>query len=118
YFYKTGWFISLMILLATLVVIMLHFWRVRSYEHQQKVLKQIVDDRTGEIEKQKEVLTAQKNELSQRNELLSSQNEKITRQKEQLVGMSQKMRKMTTERLDFFTNISHEFRTPITLIVG
>ncbi|HBB00410.1 MAG: hybrid sensor histidine kinase/response regulator [Bacteroidetes bacterium GWD2_45_23] len=118
YFYKTGWFISLMILLAILVVIMLHFWRVRSYEHQQKVLKQIVDDRTGEIEKQKEVLTAQKNELSQRNELLSSQNEKITRQKEQLVGMSQKMRKMTTERLDFFTNISHEFRTPITLIVG
>ena len=118
YFYKTNWFISLMLLLGILTIIMLHYWRIRSYEHQQKVLKQIVDDRTEEIEKQKGVLTVQKNELSQRNQLLSEQNEKITRQKEQLVEMSQKMRKMTTERLDFFTNVSHEFRTPITLIVG
>ncbi len=118
YFYKTVWFISLMLLLVVLAIIMLHIWRVRSYEHQQKVLKQIVDDRTEEIEKQKGVLTTQKNELSQRNLLLSEQNEKITRQKEQLVEMSRKMRKMTTERLDFFTNVSHEFRTPITLIAG
>ena len=118
YFYKTGWFISFIVLLVIIVVTILHFWRIRSYEHQQKVLKQIVDDRTSEIEKQKGVLTAQKNELSQRNELLSSQNEKITQQKEQLVEMSVKMKKMTNERLDFFTNISHEFRTPITLIAG
>ena len=118
YFYKTAWFISLMLLLAVLTVIMLHFWRIRSYEHQQKVLKQIVDDRTQEIEKQKGVLMVQKNELSQRNQLLSEQNVKITLQKEQLVEMSHRMRKMTTERLDFFTNISHEFRTPITLIAG
>lgn len=118
YFYKTVWFISLIITLIVLSVILLHYWRIRSYEHQQKVLEQIVDDRTEEIEKQKGVLTEQKNELSQRNQLLSAQNEKITRQKEQLIDMSRKMRKMTTERLDFFTNISHEFRTPITLIVG
>ena len=32
--------------------------------------------------------------------------------------MSRKMRKMTAERLDFFTNVSHELRTPITLIIG
>lgn len=118
FFYKTNWFISLMLLLVILTIIMLHYWRIRSYEHQQKVLEQIVVDRTEEIEKQKRVLTVQKNELSHRNQLLSTQNEKITRQKEQLVGMSHKMRQMTTERLDFFTNISHEFRTPITLIVG
>ena len=118
YFYKTGWFISLMVLLAILSVVMLHFRRVRSYEHQQKLLKLNVDERTREIEKQKGILTEQKNELSQRNELLSTQNEKITQQKDQLVEMSVKMKKMTTERLDFFTNISHEFRTPITLIAG
>lgn len=118
FFYKTTWFISMILLLTILSIIMLHFWRIRSYEHQQKMLKQIVDDRTAEIEKQKGVLTIQKNELSNRNQLLISQNEKITHQKEQLIEMSRKMRKMNTERIDFFTNISHEFRTPITLIVG
>lgn len=118
YFYKTGWFITLVLLLIILTIILLHYWRIRSYEHRQKVLEQIVEERTEEIEKQKGALTVQKNELSRRNQLLSTQNEKITVQKEQLIEMSRKMRRMTAERLDFFTNISHEFRTPITLIVG
>lgn len=118
YFYKTGWFITLVLLLIMLTFILLHYWRIRSYEHRQKVLEQIVEERTEEIEKQKGALTLQKNELSRRNQLLSTQNEKITVQKEQLIEMSRKMRRMTAERLDFFTNISHEFRTPITLIVG
>ena len=32
--------------------------------------------------------------------------------------MTRQMQRMTAERISFFTNITHEFRTPITLIIG
>lgn len=118
HFYKTGWFLFLVIILLILAMTLLYHWRIRAYEHQQKALEKVVEERTKEINKQKNTLTVQKNELSQRNRQLKTRNEKITQQKEQLIKMSRKMQKMTAERLDFFTNVSHELRTPITLIIG
>jgi len=49
---------------------------------------------------------------------LEQKNDAITRQQQQIIEMSQKAQVAHEARLKFFTNISHEFRTPLTLILA
>ena len=47
---------------------------------------------------------------------LQQQNEEISRQSKQLIEVSARAEEAHKTRINFFTNISHEFRTPLTLI--
>lgn len=63
-----------------------------------------------------------KNRINQRleetNQAISRQKEEISEQRDQLVTLSKNLEEATQAKLTFFTNISHEFRTPLSLLIG
>ena len=118
YFYKTIWFVSFFIALILWGIYRVYKWRIGSLKSQQELLQQKVERRTNELQNQKKTLEVQADELMKQNEILASQNKKIDAQRKQLIEMSAKVQEAMTDRISFFTNITHEFRTPITLITG
>ncbi|WP_223808945.1 hybrid sensor histidine kinase/response regulator transcription factor [Rufibacter hautae] len=52
------------------------------------------------------------------NRALIAKNREILQQRNEIAEMAKKAEKANEAKLKFFTNVSHEFRTPLTLILG
>lgn len=55
-------------------------------------------------------------ELSKSNDEITKQKEQLESQRDQLIELSRQLEEATHAKLVFFTNISHDFRTPLTLV--
>lgn len=53
-----------------------------------------------------------------RTEVLAQQKRKLEEQRDNLVALSKQLQESTQTKLAFFTNISHDLRTPLTLILA
>lgn len=90
YYYKSWWFWSLLLLVAGCLSVAFYRYKVRQLKHRQVLLKQLVAQRTHELEIQNRSLEV----------------------------MAHHVEEVAEEKIRFFTHITHEFRTPVTLIHG
>ncbi len=131
-YWRTSWF--KIVLLLTLVLLATLYVRYRSIRIivQKRRLEKIVEKRTDEIkvkneqlEQNSKMLIARNEQLALRQEeienqknLLEKQNKEIVSQRDQLIQLHEEVETIHQSRMQFFTNISHEFRTPLTLIIS
>ncbi|NIM17318.1 MAG: hypothetical protein GTO45_35400, partial [Candidatus Aminicenantes bacterium] len=111
YFYQTTWFYFLAVLLVLLVGFTLYRFRVRQLRAREKELSTQVELRTRDLKERNIELEEAQQKIRHSKELIEVKNLQLEEQ-------SEKLKELDKVKSRFFANISHEFRTPLTLIMG
>ncbi|MDE6008376.1 MAG: substrate-binding domain-containing protein [Muribaculaceae bacterium] len=95
--------ITMLVLLFVLLFFMLKmYWAKKKQQEQLAAQNQL-------LEEQRDLLADQRDRLSEQRDLLEEQRDRE-------VALNERLTEATNSKLAFFTNVSHDLRTPLTLI--
>lgn len=109
--------IAIIVLLFVTVFLILRTFR-QHHRHQKVLLRKngILENQRNILEQQRNELEQQRNELSSQRDELANQRDELANQRDQLQDLNEKLHMATQSKINFFTNVSHDLRTPLTLI--
>jgi len=130
--WQQTWFRIILALALFTIVLLIIRYRTYSLNRQKKKLEALVKKRTSEVEGQKVELESRAadlresyHQLEKRKEMieeqkqqLQKQNVQIREQRDKLIKLNEKIGQIQQEQLNFFTQVSHEIRSPLTLIIS
>lgn len=104
HFWQTGWFSTIIFILLLSIAAFYIVHILNKEKETNDKLSTIVEEKT-------------KN-LSDTMAVVQKQNLEIQEQKDQLEDYAKEIKKVDKEKMQIMTNLTHEFKTPLTLILG
>ncbi len=101
--------------ISIVVVVRVRFSIIKKKNDQ---LQELIVQRTEKINKQKNDLQRYNAELEEKSKKVAAQRDKILAQNDHLIEMYKKYEEANLLKQKFFTNVSHDIRTPLSLIYG